>query len=787
MGRRRGWRGGNRLVPALAAATCALVGIVAVATAEDTTETNTFGKDGIATQSLGVHFEETQFSTVEARPDGGLVALRGDQLETYLADGAPDPAFPPRRVSPSRRVFPLAGGKSLVAVEVFGESQLTRVNADGNADPSFGDAGVIRTPFRVQAATELPTGKIVTAGVISGGTHETYNAIEVALLNPDGSLSQGVGSNGVLRLQLPSNMYVGGVPAILPTGDGGALLVGGTFLLALRADGSPNPDYGSAGLVTGLPATLVGGRILSDGSLEAVGVSAGPTEQDMLVLRYTAAGRPDTAFGAEGIRKFDLGGDEQAHDATWAADGSVVVGGSSLEVGGCAEDESCREVPVLAAFDPDGGLDPGFGDGGVLRLTALTGDPRDWFHSGISSLARRSDGSIVAAGVAPPERTVAFLAALSPRGALLPGFGDGGIVRVRQEVPARQLLGGLARLASGKFLAAGTTDIGYEYAPILVRYDANGSLDRSFGAGGGYVALGNSHSATGFAVDPAGRALVGILEYPHSRLVLRDANGAPVSSFGTDGAVQLPSLVRVEALGFSARDAVVVGTRDIAGDADPGVVLRFNPDGTPAPGFGTDGMVSLRPGGRQMKAESLAVASGGRVLVGGIVGDRFAMVRLLPDGRPDTRFGSRGWSFASAGRVPQSVKVRRAGSHVYLAGVARDGDRLRVALLRYRADGRPDPAFGRHGRRTATISKSARPTAIVPTRRGTLVVLSRGPRPLLLFGRDGRVKRGWVGKRPRFVTDVRATVSGGRLFLGWNAFSPADRRDTFHLGRQALP
>ncbi|HWO84761.1 MAG TPA: hypothetical protein VNM38_13370, partial [Solirubrobacterales bacterium] len=81
MGRRRGRRGGNRLVPALAAAACALVGVVAVATAEDATETTTFGRDGIATQSLGVHFEETGFSTVEARPDGGLVALRGDQLE----------------------------------------------------------------------------------------------------------------------------------------------------------------------------------------------------------------------------------------------------------------------------------------------------------------------------------------------------------------------------------------------------------------------------------------------------------------------------------------------------------------------------------------------------------------------------------------------------------------------------------------------------------------------------------------------------------------------------------
>jgi uncharacterized delta-60 repeat protein len=539
--------------------------------------------------------------------------------------------------------------------------------------------------------------------------------------------------------------------------------------------------------VTGLSTALVGARLLSDGSLEAVGASTGTSEQDLIVLRYTASGRPDAGFGTEGVRRFDLGGDEQAHDAFWAPDGSVVVGGSSLEVGACGEAENCREVPILAALDPDGSLDPGFGEGGVVRLTSLIGDSRDSFHSGISALTRRPDGSIVAAGVAPPKRTVAFLAALSPRGALLPGFGDGGIVRARQEVRAIQFIGGLVGLARGKLLAAGTTDVGYEYTPVLIRYDADGSLDRSFGAGSGYVPVDNSHFVSGFAVDASGRALVGIADYPHSRLLLRGADGASVPSFGADGTVQLPRLVRVEDLGFSAGDAVVVGSRDLAGDAEPGVVLRFDPDGTPSAEFGTNGRVSLRPRGRQMRARTLAVAPGGRTLVGGIVGNRFAVVRLLPDGRPDTRFASRGWSFPSGGGAPQALKLSRAGSHVYLAGVARDGDRLRVVLLRYRADGRPDPTFGRHGRVTATISKSGRPTAIVPTRSGTLVVLSRGPRPLLLFGRDGTVKRRWAGRRPQFAGEVRATVSGGRLFLGWNAFSYADRRDAFYLSRQPLP
>ncbi|HEX5374907.1 MAG TPA: delta-60 repeat domain-containing protein [Solirubrobacterales bacterium] len=776
-------RGGGRLVLALAAVACALAVLAAIAAAEDTTSTSIFGRGGVATESLGTHFGETQFSSVEARPDGGLVAQRDGQLESYLANGAPDPAAPASRASYYRKVFPLAGGKSLV----IGESRLTRVNADGSVDLSFGGTGTIKMPFQAQAAVELPSGRVLVANATSGGLHTFFHIVTVALVNQDGSIDQGLGTKGVLTLSLPFKHFGSSVVAIAPTGEGGALVVGSSFLLELRADGSPNPGFGSAGVVTDLP-TLVGGRVLPDGSVEAVGSGPGPSGEDLLVLRYTAGGSPDLGFGAHGLRTFDLGGEEQAHTALWAADGSVVVGGSSAEAGSCGKGESCEEVPILAALDPGGSLDPGFGNGGVLRLSSLAGAPRTWPRAGVVALTPRPDGSIVAAGGAPPSRTVAFLAAFSPGGALLPGFGDGGIVRVRRPRPASPSIAGLARLANGKLLAAGTTDVGFDYAPVLIRYDADGGLDRSFGAGAGYVSLGGSHFARGFAVNASGQALVGVYEHPYSRLLLRAADGAPVPSFGSAGAIRLPRRVRVEALGFGkGGGAVVVGSHDVAGNGEPGVVLRFRPNGKPNSEFGHDGRVVLRTDGEEVRARALGAGGRGRMLVGGVAGRRFAMTRLFPDGRPDPRFGSGGWSLPRAGGVAKSVTLSRAGSRIYLAGVARDGDRLRVVLLRFDKDGRLDPTFGRHGRRTASISKSAQPKAIVPSRSGVLVVLGRGARPLLSFGRDGRVRRRWVGSRPQVVADVRAALAGGRLVLGWNAFSRALGREAYYLASRPLP
>lgn len=774
---------GRRLVLAATTALCVLAATVAIAFAEDPSETTTFGKDGIAAPTLGFHFRETSFASVEARPDGGLIAQRGERLETYLPNGAPDPASPPRQASPFRRVFPLAAGKSLVATG----AGLTRVNPDGSTDSSFGDEGTIKTPFWVTAARELPTGQVLVAGTTSGGTHEIIHTVTVGLVNPDGSITGGLGTNGYLTLPLPSTWAVGNAVEIVPTPDGGSLVVGSTFLLELRADGSPNPRFGADGLVTELPK-LVGARVLPDGAIQAVGSELESSEANFISLRLTPAGRPDDGFGTGGVIGVDLGAHENANVASWEADGSVVVGGASKdESSGCSDSRSCVAAPVLVGFDPEGHPDAGFGVDGALRLGMLA-DVSDGSPAGVLAMTRRPDGSIVAAGGAPPGTTVAFLAALTPEGTLLPGFGDGGVVRVRYAVPALQLLAGIVRLPDGKLLAGGTTDVGTDYAPVLIRYNADGSLDRSFGAGTGYVPVAARNFASGFAVDAAGQALIGTYDYPFTNLELRAADGGPVPSFGVGGTVRLPRRLSVEDLAFGADGgAIVAGTREVAGDAEPGVVLRFRPNGQPDRRFGNGGSVALHPGGAEWQVQALAAGTGGKLIVGGMARRAFTLTALRPNGRPDHRFGSGGWRLSDTGGVPKSVALKRVGSRIYLAGVAVVGDRLRVVLLRFGANGQPDPKFGRNGRMVATISKTAKPTKILPTRRGVLVVLSRGPRPLLFFRRDGQVRRRSVGGPPRFVSNVRATRSGGRLILGWSSFSRAIPGDVFHLSRLPLP
>jgi len=778
----RGESGVDRLVAALALAICGLASLAGIAGAE-TAATSAHGPSGVVAPSLGTHFQETSFSSVAAQPGGGLVAKRGEQLESYLADGAPDPAAPPRKLGPYSRAIPLADGSTLIA----SESKLTRLNPDGSTDTSFG-GGTVKAPIAVEQAMQLPSGKLLIASGGSGGTHTIISWVNVALLDSAGSVDTGVGKDGVLNVSVPTSSYVGGgVNAIAPTADGGALVAGSSYLLALRGDGSPLPGFGDGGLVGELPR-LVGARMLPDGGVEAVGSGPGSGNEDLLVLRLAPGGARDQGFAPDGIRKFDLGAGETARSALWAPDGSVVVGGASQVSGEC-ELGTCEQVPLLAGFDPSGALDPGFGQGGISTLRALAAAPGSYLEGGVNALARRPDGSLLAAGGAAPKQTVAFLAALSPQGAPLTGFGEGGIVRVRQPVPASQKIAGFASLPGGKLLAAGTADVGFEDAPVLIRYDADGSLDPSFGEGAGYVGLAPDRGAGGFAVSSSGRALVGVYDYPRSRLLLRSAaDGSAVPSFGSDGTVQLPRRIFIRALGFAPDgDAIVVAARDVAGTTEPGAVLRYRENGKPDRGFGHGGRVDLSlPDGGEMKAQTLAIDRHGRILVGGRAHDRFAIARLLPDGRHDRRFGSGGWALARAGGLAKSATLRRAGSRIYLAGVANQQERLRLTLLRFDADGRPDRSFGHRGRLTAALHRAARPQAIVPSRNGVLVALNKGARPLLSFGRDGGVRRLPVGGRAAFVENVRALRVGDRLLLGWNSFSQAEHRQVYHLGSRPL-
>ncbi len=773
-----------RLRPLLAVllALCLSAALVAGAAAATSEETD-------VVESLGIHYATTGFEALAARPDGSLLTLRGGWLESVLPDGAVDPNAPDTEAPAETSLYPAAGGKFFA----LGSKRLTRLDPDGSVDTSFGTAGTVEPPSGTGAVYELPSGEIALVSTVSNGAESAVGTVSVTYLNQDGSEAAGMGFEFTLGGYFSSSADFP-VSEITPIAGGGALVVGYPFVFEIDPDGSLNRGFGKNGVVETFG--LIGGDVLPDGSVEAVGTAGegAHVTRDLELLRLTAAGQPETGFGPEGIRRFDFhGNQDEARVASWGADGSLIVGGVTSAHRPCPLD-ACEEAPLLAAFDAAGELEAGFGQGGWLELKALAGPREGTTSDAVSALARRPDGSIVAAGSGAPGSTNAFLAAFSAQGALLPGFGDGGIALFRRPLRAGQEVSGLVALSGGGLLGVGTTDVGTAGHPVMVRYGADDTLDRSLGAGAGFVQLGDQVLArrqpSGFAVA-GGEALTAVYAPERSRLLMVDAqSGSPVASFGDDGTVDLPEKVFALSEAFGpGGDPVVLGERPVPGSswAQSGVVLRYLPDGKLDRDFGSGGKFEMRLGGRRVRGKSMVVGPGGRTLVAGTVGHRFAIASLLPDGKLDRRFGHDGWAVVELGALTHEVALARVGSHIYLAGTVGE-ERIKgdLVLMRFDSDGRLDLGFGRRGMRSVGMEFWGRPSQVISTPAGILVVGTGGPLPLVTFGRDGKVMRRPVGSQREIVGDVHAAVAGKTLVLGWTRWSKENECEVFHLARRPL-
>lgn len=302
---------------------------------------------------------------------------------------------------------------------------------------------------------------------------------------------------------------------------------------------------------------------------------------------------------------------------------------------------------------------------------------------------------------------------LLPRGKLDPSFGRRGRRAVR---PFNRAFA-VAFQQNDRILLAGRTSSGF-YG--LARLRPDGRLDDSFG-GDGKVStrlVGSEvlHRVLDLAIQDNGKILaVGVAnDFDDSRgpsdlaLVRYRRNGQLDPSFGDGGAV-------VTDFGTDARTAgngVAIqpdGRIVVAGEVQSNwIAARFMPDGSPDPSFDDDGIRFTAPLAIGW-AEDVAIQPDGRILTAGCEtgGDRprFGLVRYLADGTPDPSFDGDGVqheaSFGSRfrGGCASSMALQRDGK-IVLAGSAEKPDRggdLHFAVARYLPTGAMDPTFSRNG------------------------------------------------------------------------------------------
>ena len=476
-------------------------------------------------------------------------------------------------------------------------------------------------------------------------------------------------------------------------------------------------------------------------------------------------------------------------------------------------------LPNYAQGAP-GVLDKSFGgDGKVTTHVDGSGE--------INDVASMGDGRLVAAGYADNRIAVARYRRDGSRDKTFSGDGW-----------AATLVGAVASQGNavviqsgGKILVAGSASNGGDDDFAVVRFQSGGGLDKKF-SGDGKVTTPvgpGADRAHAIALQPDGKILVAGQANNGSdqdfAVVRYRPNGALDMQFGgtgkvmldIDGATDVANDIAVKGNGKIILGGVasVMGTSRFA-------VARLNPDGSPDPNFGTNGVVTTPIGSVDDGANGVAIQRDGKVLLAGYShdgsDDDFAMVRYKANGDLDNSFGGDGKVTTAIGALRDTgvdVAVTDDG-RILVAGIVRSASDDDFGLARYRPNGTLDPAFSADGKRTTDFAQDYDdpfalalhdPGRIVvagstlegsdyvwalarykgrTSRRTSLKTNEGRPRAGTRFKLSGRVRSADRLCRSRVKVRIERDVLGGRVSYKKVKILTTRRDGTFGLRRAAV-
>lgn len=332
-----------------------------------------------------------------------------------------------------------------------------------------------------------------------------------------------------------------------------------------------------------------------------------------------------------------------------------------------------------------------------------------------SAIALQPDGKSVAVGSTEPSGGDWALVRLNTDGSLDTTFDTDGKVTTNVGGTNENLANDVAIQADGKIVVVGRNSISGATAFFVVaRYNANGSLDATFGTGGivtTNVSGSGDNIANAVAIQTDGKiVVVGEVGSPAEFGVVRyNTDGSLDVTFGTGGIVTTdPGGIGF----FNSAQAVLIqtdgkiivaGTAGVTGPYTAFSIVRYNTDGSLDGLFGSSGITVTKITANQSDTVTgAAFQSDGKIIV---VGDTipafgqkdFVVVRYTSAGAlDDGTFGTAGITTTSVSAFDDVGDVAiQADDKIVLVGGNTDNDNY--TILRYTATGSLDSNFGTAG------------------------------------------------------------------------------------------
>lgn len=355
----------------------------------------------------------------------------------------------------------------------------------------------------------------------------------------------------------------------------------------------------------------------------------------------------NSAFDDDGIASPDVGTTSSALDAMLGDDGSVLLAGEIDNVGG------------LIKLLPNGSLDTSFGTGGSVEFTF--GNRTGY----VADVDRLDGGDLLVAGsasnTAQTDIGFGFVGRVSSAGTLQSSFGTDGIVRINEGAGySRPAVVDAEVLDDGRILvAASARDPELDQIIVLVRLQADGSFDTTFGTDGVAIVDALILIEDAALLSDGRLVLSGYLPtstdgtQADAALAAITTSGTLDTSFGTGGVARLSlggDFDRFREIDIDSNGRIVVAGTSSNGTTEA-AVARYTASGALDSAFGTSGVARVT--GTNTRGADVSVLDDDRIVLVGTENAQSVLVARLTDaGVPDATFNADGKaSFALSSNV----------------------------------------------------------------------------------------------------------------------------------------
>lgn len=622
----------------------------------------------------------------------------------------------------------------------FFEILVARYNADGTLDTTFDSDGFFTLDVAGQIdsanAVAIQTdGKIVVAG----GVGESVSTAYILRLNSDGTLDTSFDTDGIAVIAASGEPLSMAIQADGKIVFGTTFFNGfttGTIIVRLNANGALDTTFDTDGRLTVSPSIFrpSGLALQTDGKIVFAGQSTSSlTLRDVSVIRLNANGTFDASFDGDGVVQTVLTNQESsARCVIIQSDGKIIIGGSSTQ-----PNTTTRSDPTLIRYNSDGSLDTGFDGDGVKIVELLNNNEDNHFYD----IIQQTDGKIVGISNQDGNfgffvRDDFFVTRFNSDGSLDNSFDTNSVAKSQWCEEGTELV----LRTDGKIIAVGSQDrpaISTQNHGVCVqRFEQNGSVDYGFNAvaSNGKATFSNYGFTEVSAVAglPNGKILVAgwgeLGTITEAMLIRLNADGTLDTSFMNEGIYLKNTLTSAQSYYFYDLKTFGDGSFLIAGGSDElgGVIIKFTAAGVPDTTFSGDGVVTSASATRFY---GLAVQSDGKIIGCGSLGTGTRsgrIVRFLTNGTQETFISN---SLGASGNNNEILECGlQSDGKIVVAGYGFDGVSDSIRVSRHLTNLSIDTTFGTSGVVTTDMSPtlSDRATDLVVQSDDKIVVTSTG-------------------------------------------------------------